>query len=135
VNRLLAGALAALFSFAPALAAPAQCGIASWYGRESGSRTANGEPFPTAEPTAAHRTLPFGTRVRVIDQLTGRSVVVRINDRGPAGWTGRIIDLSPSAAKALNATARGVERVCLQPGAPDHLRRSVTIGRLAQRQQ
>jgi len=112
MKRLLAGALVALSSFAPAVAVPAQCGIASWYGRESGSRTANGEPFPTAEPTAAHRTLPFGTRVLVTDQRTGRSVLVRINDRGPF-VTGRVVDLSPAAAAYL-----GIHRlaeVCLFP--------------------
>jgi len=113
MNPLLTGALAALVSFVPAIAAPAQCGIASWYGRESGSRTANGEPFPTAEPTAAHRTLPFLTRVVVTDQRTGRSVVVRINDRGPAAWTGRLIDLSPAAARQLGMLAAGTARVCL----------------------
>jgi len=99
MNRMVAGALAALFSFASAIAAPVQRGIASWYGRESGSRTANGEPFPTADATAAHRTLPFGTRVRVTDQRTGR--------------TGRLIDLSPAAAGPLGLLAAGTARVCL----------------------
>jgi len=113
IIRLL---LLAWLMFAPqARAAVAQCGIASWYGRESGSRTASGEPFPTAEPTAAHRTLPFGTRVLVTDQRTGRTVLVRINDRGPASWTGHLIDLSPAAAQRLGLLATGTTPVCLVP--------------------
>jgi rare lipoprotein A len=88
-----------------------QCGIASHYGTESGRRTANGERFPTGEPTAAHRTLPFNTRVRVTDVATGRSVVVRVNDRGPF-VRGRIIDLSPVAARALGMD--GLARVCIE---------------------
>ena len=100
---------------APVLATPFhQCGVASWYGSESGHRTANGERFPTGEATAAHRTLPFGTRVHVTDQATGRSVVVRVNDRGPAAWTGRIIDLSPTARRALSMG--GLAKVCLSTG-------------------
>lgn len=87
-----------------------QEGIASWYGPESGHRTANGEPFPTRELTAAHRSLPFNSRVRVTDMPTGRSIVVRINDRGPYA-RGRIIDLSPAAARALGMS--GIARVCL----------------------
>jgi rare lipoprotein A len=79
----------------PALA---QSGAASWYG--SGHRTANGERFNPNGMTAAHRTLPFGTRVRVENRRTGRSVIVRINDRGPF-VRGRIIDLSRGSARAL----------------------------------
>ncbi|WP_238231177.1 septal ring lytic transglycosylase RlpA family protein [Methylobacterium hispanicum] len=78
--------------------AVAQHGLASWYG--SGHRTANGERFDPNGLTAAHRSLPFGTRVRVADKRTGRSVVVRINDRGPFVH-GRIIDLSRGSARAL----------------------------------
>lgn len=76
----------------------AQSGAASWYG--SGRRTANGEPFNPNGMTAAHRSLPFGTRVRVENRRTGRSVIVRINDRGPF-VRGRIIDLSRGSARAL----------------------------------
>ena len=79
------------------LAAPAQSGIASVY---SGGRTANGEQARASGLTAAHRTLPFGTLVRVTNQRSGRSVVVRINDRGPF-IRGRVIDLTPAAAHAL----------------------------------
>lgn len=80
------------------LPAAAQSGGASWYG--SGHRTASGERFNPNGMTAAHRTLPFGTRVRVENTRTGRSVVVRINDRGPF-VRGRIIDLSRGSARAL----------------------------------
>jgi len=79
------------------IAALAQSGVASVY---SGERTANGEYARAAGLTAAHRTLPFGTMVRVTDQHTGRSVVVRINDRGPF-VRGRVIDVTPAAAHAL----------------------------------
>ena len=75
----------------------AQSGIASIY---SGGRTANGERAVASGLTAAHRTLPFGTHVRITNQRTGRSVVVRINDRGPF-VQGRIIDVTPAAAQAL----------------------------------
>lgn len=98
----------------PTLAAGLACrgtvGIASWYGPESGHRTANGERFPTGEATAASRTLPFDTRVRVTDLGTGRAVTVRINDRGPY-VAGRIIDLSPAARRALGMG--GLARVCV----------------------
>lgn len=81
------------------LPANAQSGIASVYGYESG-KTASGEPAAPGGFTAAHRNLPFGTRVRVTNTRNGRSVVVRINDRGPYA-AGRIIDLTPAAAHAL----------------------------------
>ena len=77
--------------------AHAQSGIASIY---SGGKTANGERASPHGLTAAHRSLPFGTRVRVINRRNGRSVVVRINDRGPF-VSGRIIDLTPAGARAL----------------------------------
>src|ERR1700744_5085157 len=79
------------------LSASAQSGIASVY---SGGRTANGERMVSSAMTAAHRSLPFNTMVRVTNNHTGRSVVVRINDRGPFVH-GRVIDLSPAAARAL----------------------------------
>jgi peptidoglycan lytic transglycosylase len=80
-------------------AANAQSGIASVYAH-SGGRTASGEAVTSGALTAAHRTLPFGTHVRVTNKRNGRSIVVRINDRGPF-VRGRIIDLSPAAAHAL----------------------------------
>jgi rare lipoprotein A len=81
------------------LTASAQSGIASVYAYEGG-RTASGERASPGALTAAHRTLPFGTMVRVTNRSSGRSVVVRINDRGPF-VRGRIIDLTPAAARAL----------------------------------
>ena len=85
-------------------------GVASWYGREfAGRRTANGERFDPAQLTAAHRTLPFGTRVRVTN-AAGESVVVRINDRGPFHG-GRVIDLSQAAAAELGLVRAGSGRV------------------------
>ncbi len=77
--------------------AHAQSGIASIY---SGERTANGEYAHPDKMTAAHRSLPFGTRVKVTNHSNGRSVFVRINDRGPY-IVGRVIDLTPAAARAL----------------------------------
>jgi len=79
------------------MTASAQDGVASVY---SGERTANGEYASASGLTAAHKSLPFGTRVRVTNHHTGRSVVVRINDRGPF-VRGRIIDLTPAGARAL----------------------------------
>lgn len=86
-------------------------GLASWYGPGfSGRRTASGERFSTGAFTAAHRSLPFGTRVRVTDRRTGRSVVVRINDRGPFA-RGRVIDLTSASARAIGMS--GVDPVTL----------------------
>ncbi len=88
-----------------------QVGIASFYGREhDGRRTASGEIFDMSEMTAAHRTLPFGTRVRVTNLANGRQVTVRINDRGPF-LRGRILDLSYAAARKLGMVGRGVAKV------------------------
>lgn len=88
-----------------------QEGKASWYGeRFRGRSTASGEPFNPDDLTAAHKTLPFGTRVRVVVPKTGRSVVVRINDRGPFVH-GRVIDLSRAAAERVGIKRLGVARV------------------------
>lgn len=85
--------------------------MASYYGRaHDGRRTASGEIFDMNGLTAAHRTLPFGTRVRVTNLANGRQAVVRINDRGPFR-RGRIIDLSYAAARKLGLVRRGVARV------------------------
>jgi rare lipoprotein A (peptidoglycan hydrolase) len=90
------------------LTATSFTGGASWYGPGfAGRRTASGEVFDPADLTAAHRSLPFGTRVRVTDLATGAAVEVRINDRGPF-VPGRVIDLSRAAAEALGAISRGV---------------------------
>jgi len=86
-------------------------GLASWYGAKFHKRrTASGEPFDMKALTAAHPTLPFGARVCVRSQVTGRSVVVRINDRGP--HTGnRVIDLSRGAAELLGMVGLGLKPV------------------------
>jgi rare lipoprotein A len=83
-------------------------GMASFYGNESGSKTASGQRFNENALTAAHRTLPFGTRLRVTHG--GHSVVVTINDRGPF-VRGRVLDLSTAAARAVGLTSAGVGRV------------------------
>jgi rare lipoprotein A len=83
-------------------------GVASFYGNESGSKTASGQRFNQNAMTAAHRSLPFGTRLRVTHG--GRSVVVTINDRGPF-IRGRVLDLSTGAARAIGLTSAGVGRV------------------------
>lgn len=86
-------------------------GQASWYGqRHHGRRTASGERFDQHALTAAHRSLPFGSRVKVTHLRSQRSVVVRINDRGPYG-RGRIIDLSRAAAERLGMLRSGVAPV------------------------
>ena len=86
-------------------------GLASWYGQQhQGRATASGEAFDMNKLTAAHRTLPFGTRLRVTNVENGKSVVVRVNDRGPH-VPGRVLDLSFRAARALGITEAGVARV------------------------
>jgi peptidoglycan lytic transglycosylase len=91
-----------------------QVGYASFYGRpHDGLRTASGERYDMDEMTAAHRTLPFGTRVRVTNLENGRRVVVRINDRGPFR-KGRVIDLSYAAARKLGLVRDGVAKVRLE---------------------
>jgi rare lipoprotein A len=84
-------------------------GVASFY---SDTETASGERFDKSELTAAHPTLPFGTRLRVTDVSSGRFVTVRVNDRGPF-VRGRVVDISPSAAEALGMVDKGVANVRL----------------------
>ena len=95
-------------STAPSSGGHSFSGIASFYGNESGSKTASGQRFNQNDMTAAHRSLPFGTRLRVTHG--GRSVVVTINDRGPF-IRGRVLDLSTGAARAIGLTGAGVGRV------------------------
>jgi peptidoglycan lytic transglycosylase len=83
-------------------------GMASYYGNESGSRTASGQRFNQSALTCAHRSLPFGTKLRVTHG--GQSVVVTVNDRGPF-VRGRVLDLSTGAARAIGLTGAGVGRV------------------------
>lgn len=93
------------------LPAGVQVGIASWYGgKHHGGPTASGERFDKNAMTAAHRTLKMGTRVRVTRKKNSRSVVVRINDRGPYS-KGRIIDLSEAAARELDMLDDGIAQV------------------------
>ena len=102
-----------IFPFMASLAS-AETGRASYYGRElAGKRTASGETFLVSGLTAAHRRLPFGTRLRVTNLANGRSVVVRVNDRGPF-VRGRIIDVSLGAARALGFVARGTALVRIE---------------------
>jgi rare lipoprotein A len=84
-------------------------GVASFY---SDTETASGEKFDKNELTAAHPTLPFGTRLRVTDVSSGRFVTVRVNDRGPF-VRGRVVDISPSAAQALGMVDKGLANVRL----------------------
>jgi rare lipoprotein A len=108
LNAALCGAM--LFACVPP--AMAQSGVASVYAY-SGEKTASGEYARPGGLTAAHRTLPFGSRVRVTNKKNGRSVVVRINDRGPF-VRGRIIDVTPAAARALGFS--GLASVTLSAG-------------------
>jgi rare lipoprotein A len=99
---------------APAPAPYVEVGNASWYGHaHDGARTANGERFNMNAMTAAHRTLPFGTIVRVTNLDNQRSVRVRINDRGPHVGN-RILDLSAAAARSLGIAEQGVARVRIE---------------------
>jgi len=110
---------------APTVSAPApaptfaQQGVASWYGQSHhGRRTASGESYDMNEMTAAHRSLPFGTVVRVTRLDDGRAVKVRINDRGPH-VANRIIDLSAQAARDIGIADSGVARVKVEQFAAD----------------
>jgi rare lipoprotein A len=107
---LLCTAIPDVSSGGPARAA--QVGFASWYGtHHQGRKTASGERFSRKRLTAAHRSLPLGTRVKVTNLRTKRQVVVKINDRGPYAGGRRIIDLSEAAAKRIGLLAHGTERV------------------------
>lgn len=105
-----AAAMAVGLVLASAGTAQAQCGTASWYALHS--RTASGERMNPAALTAAHRTLPFGTKLKVTNQRNGKSVVVRINDRGPF-IKGRVLDLSKAAASRLGFISSGHTKVCM----------------------
>jgi rare lipoprotein A len=115
----LGGVAAARASSSPADGDGVQTGTASWYGeRHEGKRTASGETFRMDDLTAAHPSLAFGTRVKVTLLRTGRSVVVRINDRFPR-YRGRIIDLSRAAAREIGMMRRGTGRVRVEVLAPE----------------
>ena len=115
---LLAACAQAPVARRPHEAAPAESagqeGMASYYGeRFAGRRAASGEKFDPRGLTAAHPDLPFGTRIRVTNLANGRSVTVRVNDRGPFSG-GRIVDLSWQAARVLDMVESGVARVRLE---------------------
>jgi rare lipoprotein A len=105
---------------------PYQVGTASWYGKDfHGRETASGEPYDMFRFTAAHMSLPLGTWVRVTNVRNGKSVIVRVNDRGPV-VPGRIIDLSYGAAQILGFRARGTARVQLDVVQLPELARNTT---------
>ncbi len=109
------GASGSLLGFAPTRMHPGetQSGMASWYGAEQGRHTASGENFDPEAFTAASRHLPFNTILHVTNTLNGRSVDVRINDRGP--WShGRILDLSSAAADVLQMKKAGTVPVVIE---------------------
>lgn len=118
LRTLSAAALAASMAFpatagaaANAKAQPAKCGGASWYALTS--KTASGERMNPSHLTAAHKSLQFGTKLKVTNQRNGKSVVVRINDRGPF-HKGRVIDVSKAAAGQLGMISSGVGRICYE---------------------
>ncbi|MHB2267249.1 septal ring lytic transglycosylase RlpA family protein [Aliihoeflea sp. PC F10.4] len=104
----LAGAIAFTISIGHA---NAQCGSASWYALTS--KTASGERMNPEGMTAAHRSLPFGSKIKVVNQRNGWEVVVRINDRGPF-TKGRVLDLSRAAANKLGFINAGHTKICLE---------------------
>ena len=102
--------------------AASQTGIASVYGNGdgyAGRKTASGERMNPGAMTAAHRTLPFGTRVSVVNQRTGKQVIVRISDRGPF-VRGRIIDLTPAGARAIGLSGLAPVKVTVLSGRSRH---------------
>ena len=111
VSTGLAVSALAMSAFAGIAPAEAQSGLASWYALHS--RTACGEKMNPGAMTAAHRTLPCGTRIKVTHRSTGRSVIVRVNDRGPFK-RGRVVDLSRGAARHIGMIGAGVAPVSLQ---------------------
>ena len=108
---VVAALVAGLISTSGAYAGD-QCGGASWYSLP-GNRTASGDRMNPSAMTAAHKSLPLGTKVRVVDQRTGKSIQVTINDRGPF-VKGRIIDLSKAAATKLGFRNSGHTKVCIE---------------------
>lgn len=113
-NYVCAAALSAATILACVGTASAACGKASWYGPGfHGRTTANGERFNMGAMTAAHKSMPFGTKLKVTNSRTGKSVVVRINDRGPF-VRGRMLDLSKAAATRIGMIKTGSGSVCVQ---------------------
>lgn len=102
--------VAAIVGVASETTAAPKCGSASWYNMP-GAKTASGEKMNPADMTAAHRTYQFGTKLRVTNKRNGRSVIVRVNDRGPF-VKGRVLDLSKGAAAKLGYIGRGHTDIC-----------------------
>jgi rare lipoprotein A len=113
VLKLIFLSASLLIGFAPAaVEAASSCGIASYYGPGfHGRTTANGERFDSQALTFAHRSLPFGTKIKVTNQDNGRSIIVRGNDRGPF-YGNRIIDLSEGAFARIASRGQGLANVC-----------------------
>ena len=111
MQKTLFAAAALAMLAASAAPASAQCGRASWYALTS--KTASGERMNPQAMTAAHRSLPFGTKLKVVNKRNGKSVVVRINDRGPF-IKGRVLDLSKGAASKLGFISSGHTSVCME---------------------
>jgi rare lipoprotein A len=112
LRSILASAFLSI-AFLPMPALAKQCGQASFYGPGfHGRPTANGERFNSQAMTAAHRSLPFGAKIKVVNQENGRSVIIRVNDDGPH-YGGRIIDLSEGAFSRIASLEQGLTRVCL----------------------
>lgn len=108
--------LALMVATAPAFAAEKTrqfSGVAAYYDKNYRGRTAAGEQYDPRKFTAAHRTLPFGTRLKITDRKSGRSVEVTVNDRGPF-TRGRVLDLSLAAATELHMLGRGLARVTVE---------------------
>lgn len=104
----------ALTSLAPLTAEARACGQASFYGHGDGlawQRMANGKPMNPGAMITAHRSLPFGTKLRVVNQRNGKSVVVTVSDDGPH-VTGRVLDLSPAAFARIASLGSGLAEVC-----------------------
>jgi rare lipoprotein A len=110
-STFAAAALAAFAVLGSTSAQAAGCGHASWYALTS--KTASGERMNPAKLTAAHRSLPFGTKVKVTNKRNGKSVIVRINDRGPF-IKGRVIDVSKAAAQNIGMVRSGTAQICYQ---------------------
>lgn len=110
-KRLAVAISTASILLVSAASASAQCGSASWYALTS--KTASGERMNPAAMTAAHRNLPFGAKMKVTNQRNGKSVVVRINDRGPF-IKGRVLDLSRAAAHQLGFIRAGHTKICME---------------------
>ena len=138
LTRWWVGTVAVTALALTAVSCTGRTGYASWYGPKfHGRTTASGERYNMLALTAAHKSLPFGTYVRVTNLENGRELIVRINDRGPF-VRGRVIDLSYSAAKILGITQAGVMKVRLEvldpaEAAPRHRRQTELVQRMGVR--